>query len=272
MSGIYYSLKTLAARVDFESVPPTHAAVPYADPARRGTAPLADLYLPPDGGPRPGVLLVHGGGFVIGSRGMKAMRLLAKHLVAAGFAVASIDYRMIGRGGRIQEGLNDVVEALRWWTAAGPGEYGVRSGPVSVLGLSAGATLAMLAAGEVGPRIAGDVVSVFGLYDFSGIRGPVGAAMRAFVMAGPVDWQARSPLFGGLPVPVTLLHGTEDVTVPVEQAHRLIAARTEAGLPTTVHLYEGARHAFFNFERVAPSEEALGDVLAALRRAARSRA
>ncbi len=271
MSGIFYSLKTLAAKVDFTPLPPTHAGVLYTDPSRRGTAPLADIYLPDDGGARPGVLLVHGGGFVIGSRGMKAMRLLAKHVTAAGFAVASIDYRMIGRGGRLQEGLDDVVTAMRWWTTAGPAEYRVRPGPVSVVGLSAGATLSLLGAAEVGRDVVGDVVSVFGLYDFAGIKGPIGAAMRAFVMSGPKDWQSRSPLFGGLDVPVTLLHGTADLTVPIEQAQRLLAARTEANLPTTAHFYERARHAFFNFERVAPSEEAMGDVLAALRTAARAR-
>lgn len=263
-------MKTLASKADFTIEPPTHEGVAYG-PKRRGVAPLADLYLPSDGGPRPGVLLVHGGGFVIGSRRMKATRLLGKHMRTAGFAVASIDYRLLGRGGRIQESLDDVVAAARWWATAGPQEHGVRPGPFSIVGLSAGATLSLMAASEVGSEIVGDVVSVFGLYDFAGVKGPIGAGMRKFVLAGAEDWQARSPVFSKLQVPLTLLHGTVDQMVPVEQAHRLRDAREAEGLPTTFHEYEGARHAFFNSERLAPSEEALGDVLDALRRAARSR-
>jgi alpha-beta hydrolase superfamily lysophospholipase len=128
-----------------------------------------------------------------------------------------------------------------------------------------------MAASEVGSEIVGDVVSVFGLYDFAGVKGLIGAGMRKLVLAGAEDWQVRSPVFSKLQVPLTMLHGTVDQMVPVEQAHRLRDAREAEGLPTTFHEYEGARHAFFNSERLAPSEEALGDVLDALRRAARSR-
>lgn len=273
MSGILYSLRTLAAKADFEPIEPTHPDVAYASTeGRRGTPPLVDIYLP-DAEDRPSVLLVHGGGFVLGSRRMKAIRLLAKRISQSGFAVAAVEYRMIGRGGRLREAVADVVAAARWWTEVGPSEFGVRPGPTSILGLSAGATLCMLAADEVGEGVIDDLVSVFGLYDFAGIPGPLGYGLRRFVVGStdPREWAARSPVHCSLKIPVTLLHGTSDRTVPVEQAQRLHRLRTEAGLPTTVHLYEGARHAFFNFERVPPSEEAMGDVLSALRRAAECR-
>jgi acetyl esterase/lipase len=276
MTSVLHSLRSLAAKLDFDPIPPTHAAVPYAssDGRRRGaTPPLADIYLPEQDGPHPGVLLVHGGGFVIGSRGMKAMLLLAKHVSQAGFAVATVDYRMIGRGGRLAEAIEDVAAAARWWTTVGPAAYASRPGPVSILGLSAGATLSMLAAEEVGADVIGDIVSVFGLYDFEDMKGAMGVGLRRLVVrsAEPEEWAAKSPVHRGPDVPVTLLHGTADQLVPTEQAHRLHAARLAADLPSKLLLYEGARHAFFNFDRIAPSPEAMLDVLHALREAARQR-
>ena len=276
MTNVLHSLRTLAAKRDFAPIAPTHARVPYTDAVGRSmhaTAPLADVYLPDGEGAFPGVLLVHGGGFIIGSRVMKAMQLLAKSIRAAGFAVATIDYRKIGRGGRLDEGIEDVVAAVRWWTTAGPAEYGVRPGRISMLGVSAGATLCLLAAEELGEDVVGDIVSVFGLYDFNGPAGPLGLGLRRLVVRSgkPEDWTARSPVERTANIPLTMLHGTHDELVPVEQAHRLHAGRIAAGLPTTLHLYEGARHAFFNFEQIDPSPEAMGHVIEALRAAARGR-
>jgi len=42
---------------------------------------------------------VHGGGFTVGSRAMKPMRLLATACRRAGWASLTFDYRLVPRGG-----------------------------------------------------------------------------------------------------------------------------------------------------------------------------
>jgi acetyl esterase/lipase len=78
--------------VTLDAPPPTVADVAYAadSPSQR-----LDLWLPDaPTGPAPVVVFVHGGGWYYGSREMVAPKVAA--LLAAGFAVASIDYRMSG--------------------------------------------------------------------------------------------------------------------------------------------------------------------------------
>ena len=133
------------------------------------------------------VLFVHGGGFVIGSKQMKPVRFLTARLVAAGFAVCSIDYRMVFRGGRIEEGVQDVTDGLRFWRAQAS-RWAADPNQISVLGISAGATLSLLALGTHSTHThVNRLVSVFGLYDFSWLTGvsgllanlAVGSAMRS---------------------------------------------------------------------------------------------
>ena len=76
-------------------------AVPYA--VRPGFRPLQiDLYQPAAGGPRPVVLFLHGGGWRLGSRGVFCPTWRDwqpdpfARIVAAGFVVASAEYRLSG--------------------------------------------------------------------------------------------------------------------------------------------------------------------------------
>jgi acetyl esterase/lipase len=233
--------------------------VPYRDePASRRTiAPLADIYVPP----RPhgaSAVLIHGGGFVIGSRRMKPMRYLTAKLVDAGIAVCAIDYRMIFRGGRIDEATADVRDAFAFWVRRSQ-SLGLDPERISLVGLSAGATLAMLAASQIddvpsrkptgsNATIGGlaSVVACFGLYDAAHLRGPGELLPRLlFASADRNTW--RLPHTAPQPsAPTLLLHGTDDGLVPVQQARRLAAHRESLGLPTKLVVYEGAPHGFFN--------------------------
>ena len=213
-------------------------------PAPTRTAPyrsglLADVTLP-ESTAHASVVLVHGGGFVLGSRRMKPMRFLTSRLVGAGLAVCSIDYRLLGRGGSLSAATEDVRAAFEWWRREAP------PGPVTVVGLSAGATLALLAASE-GGRDVDRLVSVFGLYDFAALAGPV-ASLLPRLLIGPRDtWHARSPMAAPpIAVPTLFLHGTADGLCPVAQAQAMAARREALGLPTRLVLYDGAPHAFLN--------------------------
>ena len=144
-SGILRSLWDLASPPAFTPRLANVEGVCYSDRPGGGVAPLADIYLPDGRGPHPSVLLIHGGGFVIGSRHMKPVRYLATRLCEAGIAATAIDYRLIFRGGRLAEALADVDAAARWWNAASEC-YGIDPKRTAVAGFSAGATLAVLAA------------------------------------------------------------------------------------------------------------------------------
>ena len=92
----------------------------------RGIAPLVDTYAPaaPTGA---SVVLVHGGGFVIGSRRMKPMRFLATQLAAAGITVCSVDYRMIRSGAGAEFSLTDAIRLgldASWLNVLSVGDIG----------------------------------------------------------------------------------------------------------------------------------------------------
>ena len=210
----------------------------YRATREAGISPLADIYLParPTGA---SAVLVHGGGFVIGSRRMKPMRFLASRLVREHIAVCAIDYRMIFRGGRLDEAVADVRAALAFWYTRVP-PLGLDPQAVSVIGLSAGATLALLATTDTPvARLA----CCFGLYELDHLRGVSSILPRMlFRTADRSRWRvAAQPA-----MPTLVLHGDADRLVPVEQAHRLAAQREAAGLPTRLVVLPGAPHAFFN--------------------------
>jgi len=230
-----------------EVVVPTESDVRYRAHAAPGIEPHADIYLPaePNGS---SVVLVHGGAFVIGSRRMKPIRFLSSRLCSAGIAVCAIDYRLIFRGGRIDEAVADVTDALAFWRGrAGPA--GLDLDRISLLGLSAGATLAMLAAGQVGAPPISRLAGCFGLYDVDHLRGRVAELLPRllFKTSDRLAWADRAPLRARQPsVPTLLLHGDADGLVPVEQSRQLAAHRERLGLPTKLVIYEGAPHGFFN--------------------------
>lgn len=252
---------SLRGRIEAE-VAPSERAVPYAAPAP-GVARVADLYWParPRGA---SVVLVHGGAFVIGSRRMRPMRLLASRLVDAGVAVCAIDYRMIFRGGRLDEASADVGEALVWWRARATAR-GLDPRAISVIGLSAGGCLAMLAAGQPGAAWLHRVAGCFGLYDVDHLQGPIAERLprMLFRSADRAAWRARVPAAAPPPpAPVLLLHGEADGLVPVDQARRLAARRAALGLATRLVVYPGAPHGFFNFPTTPAAMSGIAELVA----------
>ena len=230
--------------------------VPYRAQLGRGIAPLADVYLPARPTTNASVVLVHGGAFVIGSRQMKPMRLLATRLAAAGITACTVDYRMVFRGGRLDEAVDDVCAALAYWQSRAPDPRAV-----SVIGLSAGASLGLLAAART-PVAA--LACCFGLYEIDHLRGP--AALLPRLLVGTTPWIER---FATQPAaPTLILHGDSDVLVPVGQAHRLAARRAALGLPTRLVVYRDAPHAFFNSPCEA-REAAMREIIALVAGAAR---
>lgn len=191
----------------------TATTISYRATWPRGIPPLADVYVPQ----RPtgvSAVLVHGGGLVIGSRRMPPMRYLARELSAAGIAVCAIDYRLLGRGGFFSAALDDVCTAIAFWRRHAV-RLGLDAAAITLVGLSAGATLALHAAEHQ----------------------PVASLACCFGVYGP---RAARP-----PAPTLLLHGEADRLVSVRHSRRLADARGRLGLPTRLVTYAGARHGFF---------------------------
>jgi len=265
LRSIAKNLWALSTPADFRSIKPTLRDIHYREASRRGIAPRADLYIPPGPGPHPSVVLIHGGAFLIGSKTMKPARYLTQVLVHAGFAVCSVDYRMIVRGGRLAESLEDVAVALEWWGTQ-TDKWNLDPARISMVGISAGATLTLLVAGRPESKNIYRVASFFGAYDLAGLTGPIAQLLPRLLLktTDREEWRRSSPLCApSPPCPTLLIHGTADGLVPNQQAHSLAQRRTEAGLPTQMAIFEGAPHGFL-CSRNAARESAADSLIAFL--------
>jgi acetyl esterase/lipase len=193
-------------------------------------------------------VIVHGGAFVFGHRAMKPVRFLIHCLLEQGFTVCSIDYRHLGRGARLQTSVDDVRAGLIGWTNLAT-EYGCDTDKVSMVGISAGATIGLLAAGSPeAPNIA-RLVSFYGLYELTGLIGPIKGLIPQWLTDSKDHqiWTSHSPISAGLPAcPTLLIHGTADGIVPIGQHHAMLEKRQAQNLPTAEIVYDGAPHSFLN--------------------------
>src|SRR6185369_12467916 len=107
-----------------------------------GTALRYDHYRPlPANGPAPAVVFVHGGGWMHGDPSQAAGNAL--HFARRGIATIAISYRL-APAHRFPAPLDDVRRGLRW-VRAHADELGIDPERIALLGLSAGAHLALLA-------------------------------------------------------------------------------------------------------------------------------
>lgn len=240
-----------SARAQQPAAPPLPTAGPvYSDIAYEavgGKTLLLDVYEPAgmNAGPRPAVILIHGGGWTGFDR--STMRTLAEFLALAGFVAVPVDYRLFHDSStRWPAQLDDVQRAVRW-VRANSAKYNVDPNHVGAYGHSAGAQLALLL-GMVDTRDNSDaalakysskveaVVDAAGPTDFTSVQGGDGAEFfTAFFGASlaekPEIWRDASPLFHAAKsdAPILILHGTQDESVPIAQAQALYKALKDAG-------------------------------------------
>jgi len=141
---------TPATPLPASSVKITRGVV-YTD--QDGTTLTLDVYAPETPAPgRPGVILIHGGGW--GSGKANDLDVEGKLIARAGWVAFSLNYRLADQSEHPwPDELTDVQRATRW-ISANADDYGVDNQKLAAVGMSAGGHLAVLL-GEVGTTVDG---------------------------------------------------------------------------------------------------------------------
>ena len=227
--------------------------IPYGpDPAQQ-----LDICLPaaPPSG-RPAVVLIHGGYWISGDKGMYAQ--LCKGAADQGIVAMSIGYRLATGDphNRWPAQLVDAQLAVRWLRSHAS-EYGVDPNRICAWGDSAGGQLAVFLA-ALDHTMPGDYAGVL-----SGVSPKVACAVDNF---GPVDLSAdnywppiqqlfgaqdrsqskdqersASPLFliGPGTAPIMVAHGKDDKSVNIDQSMHLADRLKSAHVPVKMVVTNG---------------------------------
>ena len=240
-----------AADIPHGAAPPSNA-VAQPSAARYAAAPF------------PLVVAIYGGAWAFGSR--NAMAPLARHYAERGYAVAVVDYRHAPRY-RFPVQRDDVDDALRA-IAAHAREWHVDPRRVALLGRSAGAELALIAAERPQPLGVAAVVALYAPIDLVGGWNepprPDPADVRGILetyVGGPPDaahasaYRAASPLDGahrGMP-PALLICGARDELVLIRFQRELAARLRALGVPVVAIELPWANHAFDEVDGIGAS-------------------
>jgi acetyl esterase len=229
---------------------------------RRGI--MARLYIPEDiGESSPGLLFLHGGGWVLGSPDTHD-RLARELAVGVGARVLSIAYALAPEH-PYPEGLDDCVDAARW-LGTHSAEIGIDVGRLFIGGDSAGGNLAaatLLRLKQGGGPTFRAAIYIYGAFALT-VDTPSMQAWgdRDLILSHKVmDWfrclylggdaisaidndPYAAPIHGdlrGLP-PAVLVVGSLD---PLQSDSEMFAAAlTKAGVETELHVFDDAPHAF----------------------------
>ena len=229
----------------------------------KGISLKLDLYRPSakSSAPIPLVIWVHGGGW---SKGSKA-NCPAAWLAAKGYAVASLDFRLLPDHPWPAQ-IEDPVAALRWLRKES-GKYGFDAERSAAMGGSSGGHVVALWGTLTLPpedKVKA-VVDWYGPTDLLTMppnvlsekrtRAELAKANGALLLGGVVmDQPEKAKAVSALhqvtkdDVPFLIMHGTADTSVPVDQSERLHAALKAAGVESTLKLLPGAGHGGKEFD------------------------
>lgn len=195
------------------------------------------------------------------------VRPLAHALHAEGYRVASLEFARTGAPGG---GWPGTLDDVRLAVTTVPALLGLAPSDVVLAGHSAGGHLALWAAGEL-VRAGTPPRGVLALAAVSDLAAAYtldldGGAAALLVGGGPEEvpdrYAAADPMRRlPLGVPVRLVHGTEDLQVPVELSRRYAAAARAAGDDVGYVELDGTEH----FALIDPESARWPRVVEALR-------
>ena len=241
-----------------------------------------------EGASRPGILHIHGGGYVLGAAEM-TLETDAAYARGLGAVTVSVDYRLAPETPHPGP-LEDCYAGLKWLHANAEA-LGVDASRIVVTGESAGgglaAALVLLARDRAEVPVAFQHL-IFPMLDDRTVTAEDPSALHGeFVWTRPDNhfgWAsllgaepgspdisyhaapARAPDLAGLP-PTFISCGALDLFLEedMEYARRLI----RAGVPTELHIYPGAPHGFMFVPDAEVTKAYARDSMAALEKALR---
>ncbi|WP_225728514.1 MULTISPECIES: alpha/beta hydrolase [unclassified Nocardia] len=227
--------------------PPTHT-VTYA--TLDGQPMRADLYLPENGSAAPLVVSIHGGAFIMGSRGTNPY---TTWLAQQGYAVLDVDYRLADEQHHRWDTEEGDVGCALTWASAHAAEYRLDLSRVATLGGSAGGNLAVNVANKINsgalqptcgaaaelPRIRA-VIALYPAVDLtaSGTETAVGVdAARKYVGGPPAQYADRYAAVNSDPYitknspPTLIIQGGGDHLVLADHTAAYADKLSAAGVP-----------------------------------------
>lgn len=261
------TIETMNARIQTD--------LPYISSGHQ--AQRLDLYLPAGGdGARPLIIWIHGGAWQSG--GTNGIPAMAKELVARGYAVASVGYRL-SQHALYPAQIEDGKAAVRWLRAHAQ-EYRLDRDRIGVWGESAGGHLAALlgVTGHIRDFDVGEhleqssavqcVVDWYGPANLLHWGGPENPPMDSpesaiyRLLGGPVSKNRNAALraspvhfINGRSAPFLIIHGDRDPVVPLAQSQMLHEALMQAGVESEFLTIAGAAHGgpeFHTTENIGP--------------------
>lgn len=248
---------------------------------RDGTKLQGDLYLPRGDGPFPVVIGVPGGGWTICVRA--SLRDWGAYLASRGYGLFVIDYRLATPARKaFPEAAQDVVTAVRFIRSS-ESELPIDPSRIGLLGASAGAHLAALAALGGAAAFGSDdgfantpadvkaLVAIYGVYDlFSQWRDelarnqdPKGSFARNLIGNDPFEDQRAffeaSPLrhiaYDKNSMPVFVSWGGSDEVVDPAQSDAFVRTLQQARFTVRTHKIPAASHFWFSDPLSDPSSD-----------------
>lgn len=187
-----------------------------------GYSTVVDIYSPPGANNLPIIMMVHGGGWVSGSR--SGFTGIARRFRELGFVTVNIDYPLSPWAPLTASIPKQIasLQCIRQWLDYVAPYIGGNAQKVGLLGHSAGGHLATITGIVEGPARIKAIVSWGGVYD-----------LEPFVGSTALNYLAPIYRIAWWSPPIRVLHGVWDSVVPYSQANAIGSAAWRAGNGTT---------------------------------------
>ena len=207
---------------------------------------------------RPGVVMIHGGGWVEGQKEQMVDKFCLP-FIQHDFVVANVEYRL-ANAAYAPAAVSDVLRAAKWFHDHAA-DYHVDPAHILTAGFSAGGHLALMTGMLPQNDDLGPTIKISAVIDFSGISDVAdqveGPHKQPYAEAwipeqpGRLELARRlSPITyvrKGLP-PILAIHGDADPVVPYEQSARLIKALKMDRVDAELITVSGGKHALADDE------------------------
>jgi acetyl esterase/lipase len=209
-------------------------------------------------GPRPAVVLVHGGGWIKGDK--SKMHAAARDLVGEGYVAIPVNYRLAQHAAWPAQ-REDVQQAIRW-VQENADLIDVDTSRIVVLGSSAGAEIAAAALTEGdGSRYARGLVALSGPMDLAlvvaGAGGLATVVTDQLLRCDPDDCAEKLKTSSAISRldsrdPASLVIASRDEWVDPRSSYRFHERARKTGVPSDLHVLSGRQHGMDYWDRAWP--------------------